>query len=136
SQEKEKKRDCHESFEALIRKTKQTKYYSSMAVRNICDVRILLFAAAAAFIYIQMRLFATQSEYADRLAAAVESEIHCTSQMRLLIDQISMQQGRIVALEETKKRQDEESGQLRALVHDLESMLLLFYLTKSLFKRF
>ncbi|PIA56872.1 hypothetical protein AQUCO_00700911v1, partial [Aquilegia coerulea] len=71
----------------------------SMAVRNICDVRILLFAAAAAFIYIQMRLFATQSEYADRLASAVESEIHCTSQMRLLIDQISMQQGRIVALE-------------------------------------
>lgn len=31
----------------------------------------------------------------------VESENHCTSQMRLLIDQISMQQSRIVALEGT-----------------------------------
>ncbi|KAF9603681.1 hypothetical protein IFM89_037444 [Coptis chinensis] len=88
--------------------------------RNICDVRILLIAAAVAFIYIQMRLFATQSGYADRLAAAIESESHCTSQTRLLIDQISVQQGRIVALEEEKKRRDEECGQLRALLQDLE----------------
>lgn len=67
-----------------------------------------------------MRLFATQSEYADRLAAAVESENHCTSQMRLLIDQISMQQGRILSLEEEKKRQDTKCEQLMSLVQDLE----------------
>ncbi|KAL6963582.1 alpha-1,3-mannosyl-glycoprotein 2-beta-N-acetylglucosaminyltransferase [Sarracenia purpurea var. burkii] len=89
-------------------------------VRFSCDFRYLLLAAAVAFIYIQMRLFATQSEYADRLAAAMESENHCTSQMRSLIDQISMQQGRIVALEEKRKRQDQECRQLRALVEDLE----------------
>ncbi|XP_058098621.1 alpha-1,3-mannosyl-glycoprotein 2-beta-N-acetylglucosaminyltransferase isoform X2 [Magnolia sinica] len=88
--------------------------------RNFCDYRILLIVAAAAFFFIQMRLFATQSEYADRLASAVESENRCTSQTRLLIDQISVQQGRIVALEEAKKRQDEECGHLRALVQDLE----------------
>ncbi|KAG6653668.1 hypothetical protein I3843_05G084600 [Carya illinoinensis] len=64
----------------------------------VCDYRFLLLVAAVAFIYIQVRLFATQSEYADRLAAVVESESDCTSQMRSLIDQISMQQGRIVAL--------------------------------------
>ncbi|KAL3731015.1 hypothetical protein ACJRO7_027960 [Eucalyptus globulus] len=46
-----------------------------------------------------MRLFTTQSEYADRLAAASNVE---------LIDQISMQQSRIMRLEEVKKRQDEE----------------------------
>ncbi|KAH9694318.1 alpha-1,3-mannosyl-glycoprotein 2-beta-N-acetylglucosaminyltransferase [Citrus sinensis] len=86
----------------------------------ICDIRWLLLAAAVAFIFIQMRLFATQSEYADRVAAAVEAENHCTNQMRLLIDQISMQQGRIVALEDEKKRRDEECGQLKALVKDLE----------------
>ncbi|XP_019054895.1 PREDICTED: alpha-1,3-mannosyl-glycoprotein 2-beta-N-acetylglucosaminyltransferase isoform X4 [Nelumbo nucifera] len=40
--------------------------------------------------------------------------------MRLLIDQISMQQGKIVALEDERKRQDEECRQLRALVQDLE----------------
>ncbi|XP_010270495.1 PREDICTED: alpha-1,3-mannosyl-glycoprotein 2-beta-N-acetylglucosaminyltransferase isoform X3 [Nelumbo nucifera] len=67
-----------------------------------------------------MRIFATQSEYAERLAAAVESENRCTSEMRLLIDQISMQQGKIVALEDERKRQDEECRQLRALVQDLE----------------
>ncbi|KAI6677463.1 hypothetical protein NL676_038259 [Syzygium grande] len=67
-----------------------------------------------------MRLFTTQSEYADRLAAAVEAETHCTSQMRKLLDQISMQQSRIVELEEDKKRQDEEYGQMQALVQDLE----------------
>nr|POF05349.1 alpha-1,3-mannosyl-glycoprotein 2-beta-n-acetylglucosaminyltransferase [Quercus suber] len=70
-----------------------------MANMVLCDYRFLLVVAAVAFIYIQMRLFATQTEYADRLAAAVEEENHCTTQMRLLIDQISMQQGRIVALE-------------------------------------
>ncbi|KAF6151566.1 hypothetical protein GIB67_021752 [Kingdonia uniflora] len=65
---------------------------------KICDIRILLFAVAAAFIYIQMRLFRTQSGYADRLTAAMESESHCTSEMRLLIDQMSTPQERIVSL--------------------------------------
>ncbi|XP_068640121.1 alpha-1,3-mannosyl-glycoprotein 2-beta-N-acetylglucosaminyltransferase-like isoform X2 [Aristolochia californica] len=71
--------------------------------RNFCDFRILLLAAAAVFIFIQ-----------------VESENHCTSQMRFLIDQISVQQGKIVALEESRRHQDEECGHLRALVQDLE----------------
>ncbi|XP_010270494.1 PREDICTED: alpha-1,3-mannosyl-glycoprotein 2-beta-N-acetylglucosaminyltransferase isoform X2 [Nelumbo nucifera] len=71
--------------------------------RNCFDIRVLLLAAAVAFIYIQ-----------------VESENRCTSEMRLLIDQISMQQGKIVALEDERKRQDEECRQLRALVQDLE----------------
>ncbi|XP_026456062.1 alpha-1,3-mannosyl-glycoprotein 2-beta-N-acetylglucosaminyltransferase-like [Papaver somniferum] len=88
--------------------------------RNFCDFRWLLLFAAAAFIYIQMRIFTTQSEYADRLAAAVESENHCSSQVRMLIDQISSQQGRIVSLEDAKMRQDQECGQLRALIQDLE----------------
>ncbi|KGN43345.1 alpha-1,3-mannosyl-glycoprotein 2-beta-N-acetylglucosaminyltransferase [Cucumis sativus] len=85
-----------------------------------CDFRFLLLIAAVAFIYIQIRLFATQSQYADRLAEAVESENHCTSQMRLLIDQISMQQGQIVTLEDERKRSFEERLQLKALIQDLE----------------
>ncbi|XP_061355719.1 alpha-1,3-mannosyl-glycoprotein 2-beta-N-acetylglucosaminyltransferase [Gastrolobium bilobum] len=85
-----------------------------------CDFRFLLLVAACVFIYIQMRLFATQSEYADRLAAAIEAENHCTSQTRSLIDQISLQQGRIVALEEERKRRDQECGQMKSLVQDLE----------------
>uniref|UniRef100_A0A2P2KHK8 Alpha-1,3-mannosyl-glycoprotein 2-beta-N-acetylglucosaminyltransferase n=1 Tax=Rhizophora mucronata TaxID=61149 RepID=A0A2P2KHK8_RHIMU len=67
-----------------------------------------------------MRLFATESEYADRLAAAVESETHCSSQMRLLIDQISMQQGQILALQEDRKHRDEECRQLKSRLEDLE----------------
>ncbi|XP_059433867.1 alpha-1,3-mannosyl-glycoprotein 2-beta-N-acetylglucosaminyltransferase isoform X2 [Corylus avellana] len=86
-----------------------------------CDYRFLLLVAAVAFIYIQMRLFSTQSKYADRLAAAVEAEDHCTSQTRLLIDQISLQQERILALEEQRKRREEECGQLRDLVEELET---------------
>ncbi|XP_056164055.1 alpha-1,3-mannosyl-glycoprotein 2-beta-N-acetylglucosaminyltransferase-like [Syzygium oleosum] len=70
-----------------------------MVNKFLYDFRFLLLAAAVAFIYIQMRLFTTQSEYADRLAAAVEAETRCTSQMRKLIDQISMQESRIVELE-------------------------------------
>ncbi|KAL4186430.1 hypothetical protein AMTRI_Chr09g14100 [Amborella trichopoda] len=88
--------------------------------RNVCDFRILLLVAAAAFIFIQLRLFHTQSKYAEQLASAVESESHCTSQMRLLIDQISIQQGKIVALDEEKKLRDDECQHLKALVDDLE----------------
>ncbi|XP_008235809.1 PREDICTED: alpha-1,3-mannosyl-glycoprotein 2-beta-N-acetylglucosaminyltransferase [Prunus mume] len=86
----------------------------------LCDFRFLLFLAAAAFIYIQMRLFATQSQYADRLADAIESEDQCTSQLRTLIDQISLQQGQIVSLEEEKQRLEQECGQLKVLVQELE----------------
>ncbi|KAL0334493.1 UNVERIFIED_CONTAM: Alpha-1,3-mannosyl-glycoprotein 2-beta-N-acetylglucosaminyltransferase [Sesamum radiatum] len=85
-----------------------------------CDYRYLLLIAAIPFIYIQMRLFATQSQYADRLADAIEAENQCTKQTRFLIDQISMQKGQILSLEEERKRQDEECRQLRALVQDLE----------------
>ncbi|KAL3731012.1 hypothetical protein ACJRO7_027958 [Eucalyptus globulus] len=91
-----------------------------MVNKFLCDFRFLLLAAAVAFIYIQMHLFTTQSKYADRLADAVEAETRCTSQMRKLIDQISMQQSRIVDLEEDKNRQDEEYSQMKALVQDLE----------------
>ncbi|GLT87227.1 hypothetical protein SLE2022_053220 [Rubroshorea leprosula] len=89
-------------------------------VRISLDFRFLLIPVALLFIYIQMRLFATQSEYADRIAEAVDAENHCTSQMRLLIDQISMQQGHILSLEEEKKRLDQEGAQLKALVQELE----------------
>ncbi|XP_009340806.2 alpha-1,3-mannosyl-glycoprotein 2-beta-N-acetylglucosaminyltransferase [Pyrus x bretschneideri] len=90
-------------------------------MKNIlCDFRFLLFLAAAAFIYIQMRLFATQSQYADRLADAIESENHCTSQLRTFIDQISLQQGQIVSLDEEKQRLEQECGQLKVLVQELE----------------
>ncbi|GFQ01845.1 alpha-1 3-mannosyl-glycoprotein 2-beta-n-acetylglucosaminyltransferase [Phtheirospermum japonicum] len=88
--------------------------------RFSCDYRYLLLFAAIPFIYIQMRLFATQSQYADRLADAIEAENQCSRQTRLLIDQISSQQGRIVSLEEEMKRQDQECRQLRALVQDLQ----------------
>ncbi|KAE8008899.1 hypothetical protein FH972_005369 [Carpinus fangiana] len=86
-----------------------------------CDYRVLLLVAAVAFFYIQMRLFSTQSKYADRLAAAVQAEDLCTSQTRLLIDQISMQQERLLALEEQRKRREEECRQLRDLVEELET---------------
>ncbi|KAH6786200.1 hypothetical protein C2S52_005752 [Perilla frutescens var. hirtella] len=88
--------------------------------RCSCDYRYLLLLAGLPFIYIQMRLFTTQSEYADRLTDAIEAENQCTRQTRLLIDQISMQRGQILSLEEEKKRRDQECIQLRALVQDLQ----------------
>lgn len=84
------------------------------------DFRFLLIPAAFVFIYIQLRLFATQSEYTERIEAAVEAENHCTSQMRLLIDQISMQQGNILSLEEEKNRLAQECAELKSHVQELE----------------
>lgn len=85
-----------------------------------CDFRFLLFVAALVFIYIQMRLFASQSQYADRLAAAIEAENHCTAQIRSLIDQISLQQGRILDLQQERNRREQECSQIKSLVQDLE----------------
>ncbi|KAJ4869905.1 hypothetical protein Rs2_48523 [Raphanus sativus] len=86
-----------------------------------CDLRFLLIPAAFMFIYIQMRLFQTQSQYADRLGSALESENHCTSQLRSLIDQVSIKQSRILALEDLKNRQDQQLVQLKDLIHTFES---------------
>ncbi|ESQ53067.1 hypothetical protein EUTSA_v10025208mg [Eutrema salsugineum] len=80
------------------------------------DFRFLLIPAAFMFIYLQMRLFQTQSHYADRLGSAIESENHCTSQMRALIDEVSIKQSRIVALEDMRNRQDQELVQLKDLI--------------------
>jgi alpha-1,3-mannosyl-glycoprotein beta-1,2-N-acetylglucosaminyltransferase len=99
--------------------------------RSPCDLRLLLLAAAVAFIYIQVRLFATQSHYADRLAEAEKSENQCTSQLKSLIDQVSMQQEKIVALEEMKIRQDEERAQLKILIQDLEKRSVQKLLNKN-----
>ncbi|KAL4557135.1 hypothetical protein LXL04_035306 [Taraxacum kok-saghyz] len=73
-----------------------------------------------AFSQFSVRLFKAQSEYADRVAVAVEGENHCTGQMRLLIDEISMQRERVVVLEEKLRRQEEECEQLRTHVQNLE----------------
>lgn len=67
-----------------------------------------------------MKLFTTQSEYAEALDKAVEAENHCRNQMRLLIDQISMNQENIVVLEEKVKRQEQECEHLRVFVEELE----------------
>ncbi|KQK02182.1 alpha-1,3-mannosyl-glycoprotein 2-beta-N-acetylglucosaminyltransferase isoform X2 [Brachypodium distachyon] len=92
--------------------------------RNPCDIRFLLLAAAAAFIYIQVRLFSTQSHHSERLAEAEKLENKCTDQLRSMIDQVSAQQEKIVALEEMKLRQDEERVQLKILIQDLEKRSL------------
>ncbi|KAM0896504.1 hypothetical protein ACQ4PT_023149 [Festuca glaucescens] len=99
--------------------------------RSPCDIRLLLLAAAVAFIYIQVRLFASQSHHAERLAEAEKSESRCTSQLRSMIDQVSMQQEKIAALEEMKIRQDEERVQLKILIQDLEKRSLQTLVNKN-----
>lgn len=94
--------------------------FSATVQRHLCDARALLLVGAIVFIVVQMRLFAAQSEYADRIATAVEAENHCTSQMRLLIDQISQQMGKIVSLEEEKRQIEEKNEQLSSLIQNYE----------------
>ncbi|KAH0455790.1 hypothetical protein IEQ34_015822 [Dendrobium chrysotoxum] len=95
-----------------------------MMAWNPCDVRFILVAAALAFILLQVHLFTTQTEYAERLATAIGAENQCSSHTRLLIDQISMQQEKIVKLEDLNRRYEEESAQLKTLVRDLEKKSL------------
>ncbi|KAK1321686.1 Alpha-1,3-mannosyl-glycoprotein 2-beta-N-acetylglucosaminyltransferase [Acorus calamus] len=85
--------------------------------RSFCDVRILLIFVAVAFILIQIRLYRAQSYYEERLSNAIESERQCTSQMRSLIDRISMHRAKIVALEGNL---EEECAHVKARIRDLE----------------
>ncbi|KAG0491550.1 hypothetical protein HPP92_004948 [Vanilla planifolia] len=91
---------------------------------NLCDARFFLVAAAVSFILLQVHLFSTQTQYAERLEAAIEAENQCASHSRLLIDQISNQQEKIVHLEDMNRRYEEQSDQLRVLVRDLEKKSL------------
>ncbi|KAI4974892.1 hypothetical protein ZWY2020_048499 [Hordeum vulgare] len=98
--------------------------------RNPCDIRILLVAAAVAFIYIQVRLFSTQSSNSHDAGRLAEAE-KCESQLHAMIDQVSAQQEKIAALEEMKVRQDEERVQLKILIQDLEKRSLQTLIDKN-----
>jgi alpha-1,3-mannosyl-glycoprotein beta-1,2-N-acetylglucosaminyltransferase len=90
-------------------------------VRVGCGARIGLLAAAVFFMVVQMRLFAVQSHYADRIASAVENENECIRLKRNLIDKYSSQQGRVIALEEERERLENKFAQLTLLVQDYQS---------------
>lgn len=83
--------------------------------------KLALLVAAIFFLVLQMRLFAVQTKYADRIAQAVQGENACTQTKRALIDQYSSQQGRIVALEEEKERLENKFAQLSVLIQDYSS---------------
>lgn len=63
-----------------------------------------------------------QTKYADRIALAVEGENKCSHSKKALIDQFSVQQGRIVALEDEKERLENKNAQLSLLVRDYRRM--------------
>ncbi|KAL6591273.1 hypothetical protein ACP70R_049776 [Stipagrostis hirtigluma subsp. patula] len=90
--------------------------------RGSCDLRILLLAAAAAFIYIQVRLFGTQSHYAERLAEAVRKIRKPMHQSVKVLDRSSQHAAGedCSTRREIKIRQDEERAHLKILIQDLE----------------
>ncbi|XP_034228483.1 alpha-1,3-mannosyl-glycoprotein 2-beta-N-acetylglucosaminyltransferase isoform X3 [Prunus dulcis] len=77
-----------------------------------------LFAALEASCGLKVHYFILNLTFTVLLQ--IESEDQCTSQLRTLIDQISLQQGQIVSLEEEKQRLEQECGQLKVLVQELE----------------
>ena len=80
--------------------------------------RLGLLVGAIFFLVLHMRLFAVQTNYANRIAQAVEGENACTQTKRAQIDQYSSQQGRIVALEEENERLENKYAQLSVLIQD------------------
>ncbi|KAJ4870457.1 hypothetical protein Rs2_47943 [Raphanus sativus] len=82
-----------------------------------CDLRFLLINRQLSCSSTSRR----NHSNADRLGSALESENHCTSQLRSLIDQVSIKQSRILALEDLKNRQDQQLVQLKDLIHTFES---------------
>lgn len=87
-----------------------------------CGARVWLLVAAVMFLLLQARLFSVQTKYADRIALAVEGENKCSHSKKALIDQFSVQQGRIVALEDEKERLENKNAQLSLLVRDYRRM--------------
>ncbi|KAG0557639.1 hypothetical protein KC19_11G145500 [Ceratodon purpureus] len=85
-------------------------------VRVECGARVGLVVAALLFLLLQARLFAVQTNYADRIAQAVDGENKCSRSKRALIDQFSAQQGKIVALEDEREKLENKNAQLSVLV--------------------
>ncbi|KAM0825511.1 hypothetical protein ACQ4PT_069507 [Festuca glaucescens] len=102
--------------------------------RSPCDLRLLLLAAAVAFIYIQVRLFASQSHHAERLAEAfgtgkVREQMH---QPAALHDR----SGQHAAGEDCCTRRDEDTPRRGAcaaqdLIQDLEKRSLQTLVNKN-----
>lgn len=83
-----------------------------------CGAHLGLVVAAVFFLLLQLRLFAVQTKYADRIALAVDNENDCTRNKRALIDQFSYQQGKIVALEDENERLESKLAQLSVLIQE------------------
>lgn len=83
-----------------------------------CGAHLGLVVAAVFFLLLQLRLFAVQTKYADRIALAVDNENDCTRNKRALIDQFSYQQGKIVALEDENERLESKFAQLSVLIQE------------------
>ena len=81
-----------------------------------CGAKVGLVVAALLFLLLQARLFAVQTQYAERIAQAVDGENKCSRSKRALIDQFSAQQGKIVALEDEKEKLENKNAQLSVLV--------------------
>ncbi|CAM6034403.1 unnamed protein product [Sphagnum compactum] len=83
-----------------------------MAKRSTWALRILFLVAAIVFVAVQMKLFAVQSDSANRAAAAVDSENDCQSKMRSLVDKLMIQQGTLMSLEDDKNVRQTPGGKL------------------------
>jgi cell shape-determining protein MreC len=96
-----------------------------MAKRSTWALRILFLVAAIVFVAIQLKLFAVQSESANRATAAVDSENDCQSKMRSLVDKLMTQQGTLMSLEEEKKRLEGQTLELGSVLAEYQSTSLI-----------
>ncbi|CAK9880883.1 unnamed protein product [Sphagnum jensenii] len=96
-----------------------------MAKRSTWALRILFLVAAIVFVAVQMKLFAVQSDSANRAAAAVDSENDCQSKMRSLVDKLMTQQGTLMSLEEEKKRLEGQTSELGLVLAEYQSTSLI-----------
>ncbi|CAM6100795.1 unnamed protein product [Calypogeia fissa] len=86
--------------------------------RSFLSWNAILGVAAVFFLVVQIRLFRTQTDYVDQIKSEIRSENDCTDRMRVLVDRLASNQGKLSSLEEQKNKLELKVHQLDTLLQD------------------
>ncbi|OAE32180.1 hypothetical protein AXG93_1793s1110 [Marchantia polymorpha subsp. ruderalis] len=82
--------------------------------------KVLFGVAAVCFVLVQVKLFSSQSQYADQIATAIKNENECTARSRKMIDQLSTYHGKVISLQEEKNKLALNNQYLSTVIDDLK----------------
>ncbi|KAL3688857.1 hypothetical protein R1sor_015166 [Riccia sorocarpa] len=82
--------------------------------------KFLFGIAALFFLFVQIKIFMNQSQYAEQVAASIKSQEECTSRSTKLLDQLTTYHGKVISLQEEKNELARNNQFLSTVIDDLK----------------